>query len=326
MTRFDVTTIGEGQLRYCVPPGVRLEAATRFDVYVTGTELNVVCNLATLGWQTAWVSALPNSPLGRRATREMKVAGVDLDAVRWKENARIATYYVEYAVPPRSTHVYYDRANTPYTQLTVEDIDWDYLLDTRLLHISGLTLPMSAEISHLLLTAIERAKAAGVKVSFDMNYRTRLWTTDEARAIVEPMLRDVDVLFFGRRDAQQIFDAPDDPYAVLKLLQTMSNAEAIIISLSGDGILGWDRATDSVTQVAARKVTMIDRIGAGDAMVAGVLHGWLQGDLPLGLRTGALTAALALSQWGDQLITTRDEVEALVKAASAAGDSADITR
>ena len=322
MARFDVTTIGEGQLRYCVPAGVRLETATQFDVYVTGTELNVVCLLSRLGWQTGWVSALPNSPMGRRVTQAMKFAGVDLDAVRWQDNARLATYYVEYAVPPRSTQVYYDRANTPYTQLTVDDIDWDYLLDTRLLHISGLTLPMSPEISQLLLTAIKRAKAAGVKVSFDMNYRTRLWTSAEARAMVEPLLRDTDVLFFGRNDAQQIFDAPNDPHAVLDLLKTMTDAEAIVISLSSDGILGWDRAQDSVLQVPARRVEMIDRIGAGDAMVAGVLHGWLQGDLATGLRTGALTAALALSQWGDQVVTNRDEVEALLDA----DDSADITR
>lgn len=322
MPRFDVTTIGEGQLRYCVPAGVRLEEATQFDVFVTGTELNVMCNLARLGWQTSWASALPHSPLGRRVAREMKLAGVDLGAVRWQDNARLATYYVEYAVPPRSTQVYYDRANTPYTQLTVDDIDWDYLLDTRLLHISGLTLPMSAEISHLLLTAIQRAKAAGVKVSFDMNYRTRLWSADEARAVVEPLLRDIDVLFFGRNDAKQIFDAPSDPHAVLDLLKAKTNAEAIVVSLSSDGLLGWDRANDQTSQVPARKVELIDRIGAGDAMVAGVLHGWLQGDLAKGLRYGALTAALALTQRGDQLITTRDEVEGLVDG----DDSADITR
>ncbi len=322
MARFDVTTIGEGQLRYCVPAGSRLETATQFDVHVTGTELNVVSNLARLGWKTGWVSALPNSPLGRRVSYSMKVAGVDLGAVKWRDDARLATYYVEFAVPPRSTQVYYDRADTPYTQLTVEDIDWDYLLDTRLLHISGLTLPMSAEISHLLLTTIQRAKAAGVKISFDMNYRTRLWTPDAARKMVEPMLRDVDVLFFGRRDAQQIFNAPQDPHAVLALLKTMTDAEAIVVSLSGDGILGWDRSTNCVTQVAARQVKILDRIGAGDAMVSGVLHGWLQGDLAKGVRTGALTAAMALSQMGDQLVTTRDEVETLVEA----DDSADITR
>lgn len=322
MARFDVTTIGEGQLRYCVPAGVRLETATQFDVYVTGTELNVVALLSRLGWQTGWVSALPDSPLGRRVTNALQTANVNLDAVRWRDTGRLATYYVEYAVPPRSTQVYYDRANTPYTQLTVEDIDWDYLLDTRLLHVSGLTLPMSAEISHLLLTAIERAKAAGVKVSFDMNYRTRLWTPSAARAVVEPLLRDIDVLFFSRSDAQRIFNASNDPQQVVDRLREISSAEAIIVSLSGDGVIGWDSLNDTITHAPPRHMQMLDRIGAGDAMVGGVLHGWLQGDLALGLRYGALTGALALSQYGDQLITNRHELDHLLSLP----DGGDITR
>lgn len=319
MPKFDVVTIGEGQLRYCVSAGTRLETVNQFDVYVTGTELNVVCNLARLGWQTSWASALPNSPLGRRVTHEMKLAGVDEGAINWHENARLATYYVEYAVPPRSTQVYYDRADTPYTKLTAADIDWDYLLDARLLHISGLTLPMSPEISQLLLTATEKAKAAGVKVSFDMNYRTRLWSPEDAQAMVAPMLRDIDVLFFSRSDAQQLFGASDDPQAVLDLLKPMTNAEAIVISLSSDGILGWERATDTTTQVPARQVQLLDRIGAGDAMVSGVLHGWLQHDLAKGLRYGALMAALALSQYGDQVVTNPAELETLLDADDAAG-------
>ncbi len=322
MPKFDVTTIGEGQLRYCVPAGTRLEKATQFDVYVTGTELNVMCNLARLGWQTSWASALPNSPLGRRVSQELKLSGVDLAAINWHDNARLATYYVEFAVPPRSTQVHYDRANTPYTQLTVKDIDWAHLLDTRLLHISGLTLPMSPGISDLLLTAIAKAKAAGVKVSFDMNYRTRLWSTAAARTLVEPLLRDIDVLFFSRSDAQQMFQAPSDPQAVLALLKPLTSAEAIIISLSSDGILGWERATDIALQVPARHVQMLDRIGAGDAMVAGVLNGWLQNDFAKGLRYGALMAALALSQYGDQVITNAAELETLLDA----DDNAGITR
>ena len=101
MPRFDLTTLGEGQLRLCVPAGERLERADRFDVYVSGTEGNVADTLARLGWRAGWVSALPDSPLGRRVRRHHVIAGVDLDAVRWSEG-RLATYYVEYAVPPRA--------------------------------------------------------------------------------------------------------------------------------------------------------------------------------------------------------------------------------
>ena len=108
----------------------------------------------------------------------------------WKDSGRVATYYVEYAVPPRATQVYYDRANTVFTNLTVEQIDWGYLLDTRLLHISGLTVPLSLSIREILLEAVRRAKVAGVPVSFDMNYRRRVWTPQEARETVLPILRE----------------------------------------------------------------------------------------------------------------------------------------
>ena len=320
MTRFDVTTIGEGQLRYSVPAGRRLEEATQFDVHPSGTEANVVCLLARLGWQTGWVSALPNSPLGRRVAHAFRPCGVDLSAVLWRDNTRLATYYVEYATPPRSTQVYYDRAHTAFTRLTQSDIDWDYLLDTRLLHISGLTLPLSLSVAMLLIEAVKRAKAANIPVSFDMNYRTRLWSPENARQVIEPIIKRVDILFFARRDAQQIFGLEGEPEALLHYLGTVSEASFIVSSLSHDGIIGWDRET--VTHVPARQVGIIDRIGAGDAMVAGVLHGWLQGNFTKGLRYGALTAGLALSQFGDQVMTNKEEVEALLKTI----DSTDITR
>ncbi|KAA3659995.1 MAG: sugar kinase, partial [Chloroflexi bacterium] len=168
MPRFDVTTIGEGQLRYSVPAGVRLAKATQLDVNVTGTELNVVCLLSRLGWNAGWVSALPESPLGQRVMMALQLAGVDGTAVSHIPNHRLATYYVEFAHPPRSSQVYFDRANTAFTNLTVDDIDWDYLLDTRLLHISGLTIPLSDSIQAILLEALARAKAKSISVSFDM--------------------------------------------------------------------------------------------------------------------------------------------------------------
>lgn len=320
MARFDVTTIGEGQLRYSVPAGVRLETAAQLTVNVTGTELNVTALLGRLGWNTAWVSALPDTPLGHRVTRVLRLAGVNTENVLWRESGRTATYYVEFAKPPRRSQVYYDRAYTPFTQLSVDDIDWDYLLDTQLLHISGLTMPLSDCVRELLCEAVRRARSAGVKTSFDMNYRERLWPPDEAREAVLPIIEHVDLLFFGRRDAQTMFGLGDDPEEVTRYLGSVSGAQYVVVSLSADGIMGWDRET--MTHVPPRKTVVLDRIGAGDAMVGGVLHGWLAGEFEKGLRCGAVTAALALSQYGDQVITTRDEVEQLL----AVEDGGDIVR
>ncbi|MCG3212673.1 MAG: 2-dehydro-3-deoxygluconokinase [Anaerolineae bacterium] len=310
MPRFDVTTIGEGQLRLSVPVGKRLEQITQLDVSVAGTEANVTGLLSRLGWSCGWVSSLPKGPLGRRVAREYSIAGLDVSAVAWRDTGRLATYYVEYAVPPRSTTVIYDRKNSCFATLTVDDIDWDYLLDTRLLHLSGITIALSASMREIQLEAIRRAKAKGVKISFDMNYRSLLWAPEAAAIGVKPVFEAVDVLFLARGDARRMFGFEGTPQEIVEQIAPLTNAQYIVTSLGDEGLIGWDRV--QFTHQPAREVGIIDRIGAGDAMVGGVLHGWLQNDFAKGIRYGVLTAALALSQWGEQIVTSSEEVETLL--------------
>lgn len=310
MPRFDVTTIGEGQLRYSVPLGSHLERATQLDVNVTGTEANVTSLLARLGWRCGWLTALPRNPLGKRVANEYGQSGLDLSAVVWREGGRLACYYVEFGAPPKGTQVYYDRKGTCFVNMTRDDIDWEYLLDTRLLHISGLSVPLSPSIKAILAEAVERAKAAGVSISFDMNYRSRIWTTDEAAAAIAPFLEAVDLLFFARGDAERMYGFTGAPEDIVRQLGEITAASAIITSLGSEGIIAWDRETIKIE--AAKGIQVIDRIGAGDAMVAGVLHGWLQGDLFKGLRYGVLTAALCLTHYGDAVYVTRAELEELL--------------
>jgi 2-dehydro-3-deoxygluconokinase len=312
--RFEVTSLGEGQLRLSVPAGTRLEQADNFTVNVSGTEANVLATLSRLGWHCGWFSALPDTPLGRRVAGAFHDAGLDLSAVKWSHDHRLATYYVEYAVPPRSTQVYYDRANTCFTNLTPADIDWDYLLDTRILHLSGLTVPLCHNIRLIMADAITRAKERGLLVSFDMNYRSRLWSAEQARDTITPMLEHLDLLFCSKRDADTVFGITGSPEEVLRGLGELTHASHIVTSMSSEGMAGWNRQT--FYRQAARDVTVLDRIGAGDAMVAGVLHGVLQGDFERGLAYGALTAALALSQYGDQPVTTPAELEALLSSSA----------
>ena len=314
--RFDLTTLGEGQLRLCVPAGERLERADRFDVYVSGTEGNVASTLARLGRATGWVSALPDAPLGRRVTAEYRLAGVDLAAVRWTEG-RLATYYVEYAVPPRSIQVWFDRRDSCFTRLTADQVDWAYLLDSRLLHLTGISLALPGPQA-LVLEAAARARAAGVPVSFDMNYRARLWPPEEARRLALPLVAQVDVLCCSRGDAVTVLGVPaGEPEAVLRGMASVTDARYLVMSMGGDGLMGWDRAADTITHVPAREVVILDRIGAGDAMVAGVLHGLLGGDFVRGLAYGAVCAALSLSSYGDQLVLDADELERLVATSGA---------
>ena len=311
MPRFDLTTIGEGQLRYSTPVGQRLERATQLDVHVTGTEANVASLLSRLGWRCGWVSALPSTPLGRRVANEYGLAGVDLSALRWRDGGRLATYYVEFGAPPKGTQVYYDRRDSCFVNMTREDIDWDYLLDTRLLHLTGLSVPLSPSIGDILLEALERARARGIPISFDMNYRSRIWSAREAAQAVAPFLQAADILFFARGDAQRMYGFEGAPQDIARQLRGLTNGGIVVSSLSSEGIIAWDGET--FQHEPALQIPIIDRIGAGDAMVAGVLHGWLQGELAKGLRYGVLTAALCLTHYGDAVVVSRDELEALLQ-------------
>lgn len=309
--RFDVTTIGEGQLRLCVPAGERMERARTFDVFVSGTEGNVAATLARLGRRTAWSSALPDTPMGRRVASEFALAGVDLSGVHWLEG-RLATYYVEYAVPPRSIQVWFDRANSSFTKLTPARLDWDHLLDAELMHLSGITLALPGP-DELVREAVARARAAGVRLSFDVNYRARLWSPEQAREALLPVLQQVDVLFCSRADAKTLLGIDAEPAgSVLTELARHTAAKQLIMSDGPNGLYGWERGDDRPSHAPAREVTILDRIGAGDAMVAGVLHGILAGNLPRGLKYGALCAALALGTYGDQPLVDAAEVERLV--------------
>ena len=128
-------------LRLSVPTGQRLEDAHQLAVHPGGTESNVCTALAGLGRRCGWVSRLPDSPPGRLVLRRLWAAGVDTSAVvlAASRTSRIGTYYVEFAAPPRPIRVIYDRANSAVSCMTGADVNWDYLLDTRMLHLTGIT-------------------------------------------------------------------------------------------------------------------------------------------------------------------------------------------
>lgn len=308
--RFDVTTVGEALLRLSVPAGRRLQTAAQLDVHPGGAEANVTSALARLGRRCAWVGGLPATAIGRRVADHLRQAGVDLEKVAWSQSGRLGTYYVEFAEPPRPTQVMYDRADSCAARLTVCDLDWPYLLNTRLLHLTGITPALSAGCRALTGELIRRANGAGVPVSFDVNYRQKLWPPAEAAPALEPLIQGVELLICSRRDAAQLFGLDGQPGAVVRGLAERTGAHHVVLTLAEGGAAAWDGRRGFIEP--ALPVTIVDRIGAGDALAAGVIHGWLDGDLAKGLKYGVALAALALSQYGDAVMATRDEVEALV--------------
>jgi 2-dehydro-3-deoxygluconokinase len=311
---FDVTAIGEVMLRYSVPVGERLERAQSLALHPGGAEANLLGALAAVGRRCAWINGLPNNPLGKLVENHLRLSKVDTAGIAWSDEGRVGTYYLEFATPPRATQVYYDRADSCAANLRPDQINWDYTLDTRLIHLTGITPALSASCLAVTEEAIRRARDAGVAVSFDINYRAKLWSERRAVEVLTPLIQGVDILSCGQGDAARLFGATGEPEQIIHKLAEISQAKTVVTSLADEGVMAWDGR--QFYHAPARPVQIVDRLGAGDALAAGVIHGWLDGDLAKGLEYGTALAAICLSIHGDVVVTTPEEVAAVMKSSA----------
>jgi len=203
----DLVTLGEVLLRLAVPAPARVETARQLDVQIGGAEANVAATVARLGLRTAWISALPAHTWGDRVIRELTAHGVDCAHVRRSEGARMGLYFLEYGVPPRPIRVLYDRRDSAFARLGADDIDWEPVRRARLVHLSGVTAGLGEGGRRLVRRAVEEASA----LSFDVNYRTALWTPPEARQFIEPLLPRTRHLFMGVEEAETVFGLTGHP-------------------------------------------------------------------------------------------------------------------
>ncbi len=318
--RFDFVSLGESMLRLSVPTGRRLDDTRMLDMELAGAESNVSVALARLGWRVGWVSRMPDHALANAILRALRSDGVDISAVKRVPDERLGTYFIEFATPPRTTRVIYDRANSAASHMTIADIDWDYLLDTRVLHLTGITAALSENCYELLVEAVRRAHGAGVMVSFDVNYRAKLWTATIAGEKLRSLIAEADLLLCKGADAAALFGCQGEPRQLMDELQKLTHASAIFCTFGEQGA-AFLSGDEFVTQPAL-PVQIVDRIGSGDAFAAGVIDGWLAGDastkntsvLREGLHRGVALAAIALSQYGDRVLSSRAELNAALAA------------
>lgn len=307
----DVTAFGEVMLRLSVPAGERLSMANALSVTPAGAESNVLGALAQLGHSSGFVTALPDNPPGQRALYDLRAAGVDFSNVIWRGSGRVGLIFAELAVPPRATQVVYDRAGSCAAGLTVDDLPWDYLMATKIHHATGITLAVSASLSDCVREARAAAIQAGAAFSFDVNYRSRLWSPEQAAPLVMEMAEAADILFCKHEDALLLFGCTGNPESACRQLASMTAARWVVMTAGADGVYGCFNG--EVLHQPARRVTILDRVGAGDALAAGVLHAWLRGQpLADALRAGSTLAALALSQFGDMVHTHPAELDQLL--------------
>ena len=306
----DVVTLGEAMIRLAAPPGEALEAATRFDARVAGAEANVAIALARMGFRAGWVSKLVDDPFGRRVAGELRRHGVDLSGLIWSPHGRTGLYFIEHAPPPRGVSVYYDRAGSACSMMTPEEVNWAYLRDARWLHLTGITPALSDGCAGTIARAIGEAKAAGVRVSFDVNHRRKLWAAERARATLEPMLNGLDLLIATEEDAREVFGLTGDARELVRRLQSHLRPSAAVVTAGADG--AYLAGEVGVHHEPAIPGGEVDPIGRGDAFAAGLLWGALDGDFLAGLRYGVALASLAQTYWGDITWSTRQDVQAVL--------------
>lgn len=306
MTTYDLTTFGEPQIRLTVPKGDRLATCRELRLTPAGSEANVAGLLAQLGRRTAFASVIPRGDLAQRFIDEYRGVGVDL-SLSVRSDGRMSLYFMEPGDPPLPARVVYDRLYTDFREITRETFDWDRLLDTRVLFVTGITAALTESTARTVAYAVNEAAGRGVKVALDVNFRALLWTAQKARSVLEPLLERVSILFCSRLDGAKVFGLEGDGPAVNAALRERYRLDHVV---STDGAAGcYYCGLEGQRIYTVEPVRVTDRPGAGDALVGGVLHGYLDDKVMEGVTYGLRTSKLALTHYGDLTHVTPSELE-----------------
>ncbi len=333
---YDVVTFGEAMVRLSPPHFARLEQAHSLDVAVGGAEYNVAVAASRLGLKSAWVSRLPDNPLGRMIRNRAREHGVDTSHIVWGKDGRVGLYFLELGASPRPSAVFYDRSHSAISQVRKEEIDWACLLrETAVFHVTGITPALSDTAAETTLAVLGAAKEAGCKVSYDLNYRARLWSEEKAREVQEPMMEYVDIFVSTEEDTGRVFNisvaeeagnrdfttvSAESYKVVARKLQERFGFEVVLITLR-ENLSVWRNNWTAIAYSKGKlfedkkyEVEIVDRVGAGDSFVAGFLYGYLkEGTVERGLKIGNAYSALKHSLPGDLHWSNLEEVEKLIR-------------
>lgn len=318
---YDIVTFGEAMLRLSPPDFKRLEQATSFDVCVGGGELNVAVAAARMGKKSAWVSKLPDGPTGRLVRNKAREWGVCTDHVVWSKEGRAGIYFMEFGAAPRASSVLYDRANSSISLIRPREVDWNAVFEgVKVFHVSGITPALSKSAAEVTFEAVRAARRKHVTVSYDLNYRAKLWTEEEAQKCQEPMMEFVDILISTEEDTNRVFKITAPTYQeVAQKLAERFKFKVVAITLRETPSVwknNWTAIACADGKIYSDKtyeVEIVDRIGSGDCFTAGFLCGYLEQGVEYGVKLGNATAALKHSIPGDLFIGSRDEVETVMK-------------
>jgi 2-dehydro-3-deoxygluconokinase len=317
----DVVTFGEAMIRLSPPGFRRLEQAHSLDVQIGGAELNTAVALVRLGHRAAWVSRLTRNPLGRLLENQVRASGVSTEHLVWTDEDRVGLYFVEFGAAPRASSVVYDRRESAIARLHPGTVDWSTVFaGARWFHVTGITPALSATAAEATREALQQARAAGVRISIDLNYRAKLWNTADAQRWMTEFMQWCDVLITTEEDAEKVLGVTGTDYDdVARQLGQRFPLQLVAITLRENPLVWKNRwtaiawAKGAMYRTRTYDVEVVDRLGAGDSFAAGLIHGLLNDDVQQALDWGVAISALKHSVPGDFAWISATEVEALLK-------------
>lgn len=333
-----VVTFGEIMMRLSPEGHKRIQQADRFDVHYGGAEANVAAFLAQMGVEAYFVTKVPDNPVGEAVIWHLRRFGVKTDWVV-KGEGRLGIYFLEVGASQRPSKVVYDRGGSCISRSKPGDFVWEEILDgVNHFHFSGITPALGGDLPGIVERALRVAKEKGVRVSCDLNYRAKLWSSEEAQRVMKPYMEMVDILIANEEDIEKVLGKKIEGLDVrsgkidrgryvraVKELSEEYGFEAIGITLRESrsaSINGWSALLWEGGEVYFSKeyeVHVVDRVGAGDAFAGGLIYGFLLGkEGQEKLEFAVAASCLKHSIVGDFAVLTKEEVEKLAAGTTSA--------
>lgn len=334
-----VVTFGEVMLRLSTPGFQRFVQASSFDVNFGGGEGNVAAALAGYGLESYFVTRLPEHEIGQSAINHLRRFGVNTDYIV-RGGDRVGIYFLETGASQRASKVIYDRAYSAVSSMKPSDVDWDAVFNgAAWFHWTGITPALGESVQEALRLALQSAKKHDVRVSCDLNFRKKLWTTSQAQAVMRPLMEYVDVCIANEEDADKslgekagstnVESAHLDEagyFELARLLKEKYAFDTVAITLRESRSAtenGWsalmldERQCADPYRTRTYDIHIVDRVGGGDSFASGLIYSLLtKDDTRAALDFAVAASCLKHTIMGDFNLVSVDEVEKL-----AAGDA-----
>lgn len=327
-----VVTFGEIMLRLSPNGYYRFFQDDQLQATFGGGEANVAVSLANFGEDAAFVTKLPHNPIGDACIRNLRSFGVNVDGII-RGGDRIGIYYLEKGASQRASVCVYDRAHSSIAESQKEEYDWDRLFDgAEWFHFTGITPALGENLVEICTEACRKAKEKGLKISCDLNYRAKLWTTDAANAAMSSLCKYVDVLIANEEDAAKVFGIRAEKTdittgaldkaaygAVAKQLVDKFGCETVAITLRSsysanhNGWAGMLYDGKECHYSREYNLNIVDRVGGGDSFGAGLIYALIHNmSLQETIEFAVAASALKHSIEGDFNRVSVDEVKRLM--------------